>query len=74
MADDSTTSTQPNLDDAIASNAAGPAKVTADGIIVEQHRPSEVIAADKYALAKAAMKQRGFGLRRARIVPPGAAN
>jgi hypothetical protein len=72
MADDSTNSTHGGLGDAIRDNATGPAKVTADGIIVEQHRPTDVIAAEKYELAKAAMRTRNFGLRRARIIPSGA--
>jgi hypothetical protein len=60
------------LSDAIGANAAGPAKAAADGTSVEQHSLRDQIAADKYLAAKAAMKQRNFGLRRARIIPPGA--
>jgi hypothetical protein len=72
MADDSTNSAPNDLSGAIATNAGGPAKASADGTSVEQHSLRDQIEADKYLAAKNAMTQRNFGLRRARIVPPGA--
>ena len=57
---------------AIRDNATGPAKVTADGVTVEQQKLTEQIAADKHEGAKKAFRSRTIGLRIARIVPPGA--
>ena len=64
--------TDTSLDEAIKENAAGPAKASGDSGSMEQHKPSEVIVADKYLLAKKAMAQKNFGLRRVKIVSPGA--
>ena len=60
------------LEDAIKDNAAGPAKASGDSGSMEQHRLPDQIAADKYLASKAAMRKRNFGMRRAKIVPPGA--
>lgn len=60
------------LDNTIRDNAAGPAKASGDSGSMEQHRLPDQIAADKYLASKAAMRKRNFGLRRAKIVPPGA--
>lgn len=43
-----------DLNDAIAANAAGPAKVTGDEGSVEQHRLKDQIEADRYLANKAA--------------------
>lgn len=61
-----------DLDSTIRQNAAGPAKAASDGTSVEQHSLAEQIAADKYLAGKQAMKRPPFGLRRVRLVPPGA--
>jgi hypothetical protein len=61
-----------DLDRAIRDGATGPAKVSSDGVTVEQPRLPDLIAADKYLSAKGAMRKRNFGLRRARIIPSGA--
>ena len=61
-----------DLENTIRDNASGPAKAASDGTSMEQHSLPDQIAADKYLAAKAAMKRRNFGLRRARIIPPGA--
>ncbi len=60
------------LDNSIQQNASGPAKASSDGTSMEQHPLPDQIAADKYLAAKAAMRKRNFGLRRVRIIPPGA--
>ena len=60
-----------NLDDTIRSNAQGPAKVASDAGSVEQHAPSEQIAADRYLAAKQAANSKRRGLRFNKIVPPG---
>ncbi|MCG3180946.1 MAG: hypothetical protein BIFFINMI_03312 [Phycisphaerae bacterium] len=64
--------TQDSLDDAIKENAAGPAKASGDSGSMEQHPLPDQIAADKYLANKKAMASQTLGLRRAKIVPPGA--
>jgi hypothetical protein len=59
-------------DNAIRDNAAGPRQVSADGVSVEQHPLADQIAADRYLAGKKAMSSPTFGLRVAKIVPPGA--
>ena len=61
-----------DLDATIKENAAGPAKASGDSGSMEQHKLPDQIAADKYLASKAAMRKRNFGMRRAKIVPPGA--
>lgn len=65
--------TTPNLDQAIADNAAGPAKASGDSGSVEQHSLKDVMDADRYLASKNAMKRRDRGIRMSRIAPPGAA-
>ena len=60
------------LEDAIKENASGPAKASGDSGSMEQHRLPDVIDSEKYLLAKKAMAQKNFGLRRVKIVSPGA--
>ena len=60
------------LDSTIQQNAQGPESAEADGVKVKQHSLPDQIAADKYLASKAAMRKRNFGLRRVRIIPPGA--
>lgn len=64
--------TQDSLEEAIKENAAGPSKASGDSGSMEQHPLPDQIAADKYLANKKAMASPTFGLRRARIVPPGA--
>lgn len=61
-----------DLDDVIKQNAAGPAKVAGDAGSVEQHKPSEQVAADRYLASKGAAKSKRRGLRFNKLVPPGA--
>jgi len=65
------TDPSPNLDDAIAENAAGPAKASVDGQSVEQHSLPDVIEADRYRESKNASRKPGMGIRFAKLVPPG---
>ncbi len=60
------------LDNTIRENAKGPAKVAGDAGSVEQHKPSEQVAADRYLASKEAAKSKRRGLRFNKLVPPGA--
>jgi hypothetical protein len=60
------------LDNAILTNASGPAKAAGDAGSVEQHKLTEQIEADKYLASKEAAKSKRRGLVFNRIVPPGA--
>jgi len=62
----------PDLDQALAENAAGPAKASVDGQSVEQHPLPDVIEADRYRESKKASRKPGIGIRFAKLVPPGA--
>jgi hypothetical protein len=70
MADPSTDT--PDLEQAIAENAAGPAKASVDGQSVEQHAIRDQIEADRYLESKKASRKRGMGIRFVRLSPPGA--
>ena len=61
-----------DLDNTIRDNALGPAKVAGDAGSVEQHKPSEQIAADRYLAAKQAVKAKRRGLQFNKLLPPGA--
>lgn len=61
------------ITDAIESNATGPKQVAADGVTVTQHSIADQIAAAKYVGATNAAANAPFGMKRARLVPPGAA-
>ena len=60
------------LDETIRQNAQGPAKVAGDAGSVEQHKPSEQVAVDRYLASKEAAKSKRRGLRFNKLVPPGA--
>ena len=62
----------PNLEQAIADNAAGPAKASVDGQSVEQHAIRDQIEADRYLESKRATRRRGLGIRLFKIVAGGA--
>ena len=66
-----TDSNTTDLDQAIAENAAGPAKASVDGQSVEQHPLPDVIEADRYRASKKASRKPGLGIRFAKLVPPG---
>jgi len=55
----------------IEAAAASPKAASADGVSMTAHSLPDLIAADKYARAKAAGRNKYRGLRFARFVPPG---
>jgi hypothetical protein len=61
-----------DLDKTIRDSAAGPAKATVDGVSMEQHKLTDVIAVRKHLGAADAMNSPTFGLRIAKIIAPGA--
>jgi hypothetical protein len=61
-----------DLEDTIAENAAGPEEATVDGVHVKQHSLPDQIAADRYLESKKASRAKGLGVRRTKVVPPGA--
>ncbi len=74
MADDSTSSSQGDLKDAIKQNAEGPESAEADGVRTKQHNLRDQIETDKYLAGKdAATKNPTKGFTRVKIVPPGTA-
>ena len=62
-----------NLSDKIASDATrGIAKASGDTGSVEQHPLPDRIEAARFAAANQGVARTGMGLRKAKIVPPGA--
>jgi hypothetical protein len=61
-----------DLDKTIRENAEGPARVRGDSGEMQQHRLKDQIEADRYLNSKEAAKSKGLGIRRAKLVPPGA--
>ncbi len=61
------------LSETIATVATEPAKVSGDAGSAEQHKLTDLIAADKYVRAKAASRSPRVGLRFVKLIPPGAA-
>ena len=61
-----------DLDNAIKTNAEGPAKASGDSGSVEQHSLPDQIAADKHLASKQAASGKGLGIRRIKLSPPGA--
>lgn len=59
------------LDDAIRTNASGPAKASVDGTSMEQHRLSDQIAADRYLASKQATHKSGLAAKTTKLIPPG---
>ena len=60
-----------DLQDAIRTNAEGPAEAHGDSGGVKQHSLPDQIVADKYLASKSAMARKGLGLTRVQIIPPG---
>ena len=60
-----------DLEQTIRENAQGPAEATVDNQTVKQPSLRDQIAVDRYLASKGAAKK-GLGVRRVRIVPPGA--
>lgn len=63
--------TETSLDNAIQTNAQGPAKASGDSGSIEQHALSDQIAADKYLESKKASRARGLGVKFAKLSPGG---
>lgn len=61
-----------DLGGAIRRNARGPRRARGDSCEMEQHSLADQIAADRYLESKKAARARGLGLRRTKLVPPGA--
>lgn len=61
-----------SLEQTIRDNAAGPAKASGDSGSVEQHNLKDQIEADRYLASKAAAKKGLGGLKRTKVIPPGA--
>ena len=59
------------LDTSIRENASGPRKASGDSGSIEQHPLREQIEADRYLNSKQAVKN-GLGIRKSKLVPPGA--
>ena len=58
---------------AIEEDAQAPKSATSDGTTVTQHGLQDQIAADRYLSSKAASnKTTGLGIKRTKMVPPGA--
>jgi len=60
-----------NLNNSILDSATQPAKVSSDGVSVEQHPLSEQIAADKYLASKTATQKKGLGIKFTKLSPSG---
>ena len=60
-----------NLEEKIADNASGPAKVSSDAGSVEQHALADQIAADKYLASKTAAQRKGLGIKFSKLSPSG---
>ena len=60
-----------DLDNAIKTNAEGPAKASGDSGSIEQHGLQDQIAADKYLESKKASRSKGLGVKLVKIAPGG---
>ena len=60
-----------DLDNTIRDNASSPRRARGDSGEMEQHNLKDQIAADRYLNSKQAVKN-GLGIRKSKLVPPGA--
>ena len=60
-----------DLDNTIRQNAAGPRRARGDSGEMEQHSLREQIEADRYLNSKQAASS-GLGVKRSKLIPPGA--
>jgi hypothetical protein len=60
------------VEEALKTNAQGPAEVTGDSGSMKQHPLRDQIEADRYLNSKQAARSRGLGVRVTKMVPPGA--
>ena len=61
-----------DLDNTIRENAAGPKRAEGDSGLMEQHSLADQIEADRYLASKTAARSGTLGLRKTKLVPPGA--
>ncbi|OHB58800.1 MAG: hypothetical protein A2Y12_00160 [Planctomycetes bacterium GWF2_42_9] len=59
------------IEDVIQENLKSPAKVSSDGLSVEQHSLADQIAADKYLASKTASRRKGLGIKFSKLSPSG---
>ena len=60
------------LDETIRDNAAAPAEASGDQGSMKQHPLKDQIEADRYLNSKQAAQSSGLGVRKSKLVPPGA--
>jgi hypothetical protein len=60
------------IEDTIQENAKGPKRAKGDSGEIEQHSLTEQIEVARFSASTAAVKKKPFGLRRAKMIPPGA--
>ncbi len=60
------------LDKAIEENATGPKRAKGDSGEVEQHSLKDQVEADRYLNSKKASRSNGLGVRKSKLIPPGA--
>jgi len=56
----------------IEDNASGPKRAKGDSGEIEQHSLTEQIEVARFSASTAAVKKKPFGLRRVKLIPPGA--
>ncbi len=61
-----------DIEDQINSDALQPQEVEADGVMSKNHDLEDLIKADRYIEGKNASRRSGLGIRRTRMIPPGA--
>ena len=60
-----------DLEEAIRTNADGPAEAHGDSGGMKQHSLPDQIAADRYLESKKALRKKGLGMGLKKLVPPG---
>jgi len=61
-----------DIEKAIEESASQPKRVKGDSGEIEQHSLTEQIEVARFSASTAAVKKKPFGLRRAKLIPPGA--
>jgi hypothetical protein len=60
-----------DLNNSILDSAKQPAKVSSDGVSVEQYSLADQILADKYLASKTATQRKGLGIKFSKLSPSG---
>jgi hypothetical protein len=60
------------LENTIKNNAEGPKRAKGDSGEIEQHDLTQQIESARFLASTEAVKKKPFGLRRAKMLPPGA--